>query len=115
STGSFGGSFQPSYADLMIATDGTQMRSYLATDENFRFMKELETRNLLVPLVGNFAGPRAIRSVGEYIKQKGSSVSTFYLSNVEQYLRMDGIWGAFCGNVASLPLDKSSRFIRSVR
>jgi hypothetical protein len=27
-------------------------------------MKELHTKNLLVPVVGNFAGPKAIRSVG---------------------------------------------------
>jgi hypothetical protein len=42
-------------------------------------------------------------------------VSAFYLSNVEQYLYGDGLWDAFCGNVAALPLDESSTFIRSVR
>ena len=42
-------------------------------------------------------------------------VSAFYLSNVEQYLTRDGRWSAFCGNVATLPLDRSSTFIRSVR
>ena len=42
-------------------------------------------------------------------------VSAFYLSNVEQYLNMDGLWATFCSNVATLPLDESSRFIRSVR
>ena len=39
----------------------------------------------------------------------------FYLSNVEQYLGRDGIWGQFCANVATLPLDEQSLFIRSVR
>jgi hypothetical protein len=42
-------------------------------------------------------------------------VSAFYLSNVEQYLNMDGLWLTFCSNVATLPLDDSSRFIRSQR
>jgi hypothetical protein len=42
-------------------------------------------------------------------------VSAFYLSNVEQYLRQDLIWENFCANVATLPLDDSSTFIRSVR
>jgi hypothetical protein len=115
STGSFGGSFQPSYADLMVATDGTTMRSYLASDESFRFMKDLESRNMLVPVIGNFAGSKAIRGIGQWVRQKGGFVSTFYLSNVEQYLKMDGIWGTFCANVATLPLERSSRFIRSVR
>src|SRR3954468_7338182 len=87
STGGFGGRYQPNYADLMVATDEAGLnRSFLATDENFQFMKSLEAKNLLVPVVGNFAGPKAIRAVAEYIKSKGATVSAFYLSNVEQYL-----------------------------
>ena len=42
-------------------------------------------------------------------------MSVFYVSNVEQYLRQDGIWPRFCANVAALPLDETSTFIRSVR
>jgi hypothetical protein len=112
----FGGRTQPTYADLMTATDGNgQTRSYLATEEQFAFVKDLEARNLLVPVVGNFAGPKAIRSVGKYVREKGSVVSAFYLSNVEQYLMQDGLWRDFCRNVATLPLDESSRFIRATR
>jgi hypothetical protein len=116
STGGFGGRYQPTYADLMVATDESgQPRSYLATEDSFLFLKELETRNLLVPVVGNFAGPKAIRAVGAYVKGKGAIVSAFYLSNVEQYLMQDGIWRDFCVNVATLPLEPTSAFIRSVR
>lgn len=116
SSGNFGGPFQPSYADLMEVTDaGGVPRSYLATEDGFKVMKDLETKNLLVPVVGNFAGPRAIRAVGRYLQEKGATVSAFYLSNVEQYLRMDAIWDDFCANVAALPLDDTSTFIRSVR
>ena len=68
-----------------------------------------------MPVVGNFAGPKAIRAVGEYLKSSGATVSAFYLSNVEQYLQQDGIWNNFCRNVATLPLDETSTFIRSVR
>jgi hypothetical protein len=116
STGGFGGRSQPNYADLMTATDEAgQSRSFLATEENFGVLKTLETKNLMVPVVGNFAGPKAIRAVGEYVKAKGATVSAFYLSNVEQYLYQDRIWSNFCRNVATLPLDASSTFIRSVR
>jgi hypothetical protein len=116
STGRSGGRNQPTYADLMTATDGGgQARSYLATEDRFAFVKDLEARNMLLPVVGNFGGPRAIRRVGAYVKEHGATVSAFYLSNVEQYLRMDGLWGAFCANVGALPLDESSLFIRSVR
>jgi hypothetical protein len=90
-------------------------RSYLASEDNFRIMKDLETRNLIIPVVGNFGGPKAIRAVGRYLKEQGAVVSTFYLSNVEMYLQQDGIWGNFCNSVSSLPLDETSTFVRSVR
>lgn len=104
------------YADLMIATDADGVsRSYLANEENFKVLKTLETNNLIVPVVGNFAGPKAIRAVGTYLKDKEGVVSAFYLSNVEMYLEQDGIWDKFCRNVATLPLDSTSTFIRSTR
>ena len=116
STGGFGGRYQPNYGDLMVATDEAGFNHrFLATDENYQFMKTLEGKNLLVPVVGNFSGPKAIRAVGDYIRTKGATVSAFYLSNVEQYLYQDRIWGNFCRNVATLPLETSSTFIRSVR
>jgi hypothetical protein len=102
------------YADLMMSVDfGGRDRGYLASDESFAFLKDLETRNLLVPVVGNFAGPRAIRAVGKYVREHGATVAAFYLSNVEQYLLQDGIWQYFCANVATLPLTPQSTFIRS--
>jgi hypothetical protein len=114
--GGRGGRTSPTFADLMVADDGAgRARSFLATEESFAFLKELETRNLLVPVVGNFAGPKALRGVGAYVREHGAIVVAFYLSNVEQYLERGGIWGQFCGNVATMPLDDSSTFIRSVR
>ena len=102
------------YYDLMTATDAAGVaRSYLASEENFKVMKDLHERNLLVPAVGDFGGPKALRAVGKYIKDHGATVTAMYLSNVEQYLRQDGKWALFCGNIASMPLDDSSTFIRS--
>lgn len=104
------------YFDLMVATDAEgRSRSYLASEENFKILKDLHAKNLLVPVVGNFGGPKALRAVGQFVKERGGYVNAFYLSNVEQYLGQQGLWPAFCTNVAGLPLDDSSTFIRSVR
>ena len=104
----------PTYADLMLATDEAgAYKSYLASEERFAVMKNLESKNLVIPVVGDFGGPKSIRAVGAYLKAHGATVSTFYLSNVEQYLEQDRKWNLFCRNVASLPLDRSSTFIRS--
>jgi len=113
--GSFGGTTQPTYAELMAATDEAgEARSFLATDALFDVMRDLERRNLVVPLVGDFAGPKTIRAIGEYARRRGALVSTFYISNVEEYLRPEQRL-AFCRNVASLPLTIESTFIRAVR
>jgi hypothetical protein len=109
-----GSAYQPSYSDLMLATDTSgRARGYLTTEEAFGFVKELENRNLVIPIVGNFAGPKALRAVGTYLKQRESTVSVFYLSNVEQYLRLQRSWNTFCANVAALPLDEMSTFVRA--
>jgi hypothetical protein len=104
----------PSYEELMIATDSNgRMLSYLATEANFLSLKELQSKNLIVPVIGDFAGPKAIRAIGAYLKAHEAKVGAFYLSNVEQYLYQDGKWAAFCRNFKTLPIDASSTFIRS--
>jgi hypothetical protein len=104
------------YADLMLASDGAgQKRSYLASEENFAFVKNLETRNLIIPVVGDFGGDKAIRAIATYLKGLDTTVSAFYLSNVEQFLLQDGKWNRFCASSSALPLDDTSAFIRSGR
>jgi len=99
----------------MAATDeGGEAHSFLANDATFAYIKDLEERNLVVPLIGDFAGPKTIRGIGDYARRRGATISAFYISNVEEYL--PGAAGrAFCANVASLPLTPESVFIRAVR
>jgi hypothetical protein len=114
--GNRGGNNGVTYASLMMSDDSRgENRSYLANEENFIYLKNLEARNLIVPVVGDFGGPTAIRAVGRYLKSIDAVVSTFYLSNVEQYLVQDGKWNNFCSSVLTLPLDGTSTFIRSGR
>ena len=105
----------PVYGDLMALDDGQgTQRSYLASEATFAFLKDLQSRNLIVPVVGDFGGPKALRGIGRYVRAQGATVAAFYLSNVEQYLRGSSRV-AFCANVATLPLDDTSTFIRSLR
>lgn len=107
-------SMHPTYAELMTTDDGRGTpRSYLATETNFQTVKTLEAANLIVPVVGDFGGPKALQSVGRYARAHGAVVSAFYLSNVEMYLAQDGKTAAFCRNLGELPLDEASTFIRS--
>jgi hypothetical protein len=104
----------PTYRDLMIEHDlaGVQ-RSYIATEELYRTLRDIQERNLIVPLVGDFAGPKALRSVARYLDVHRATVSVFYTSNVEQYLFRGDPWQRFYENVAAMPLDARSTFIRA--
>jgi hypothetical protein len=106
----------PSFAELQLETDSAGVkRGYMATEANFRALRALEMNNLVVPLVGDFAGPKAIHAVADFLKERNATVTAFYLSNVEQYLfQSEDEWRRFYTNVGSLPLDSSSTFIRSV-
>jgi hypothetical protein len=92
--------------------DGAQ-RSYLASEDLYGTLRDLERRNLIVPLVGDFGGPKALRSVARFLDVHHGTVSVFYTSNVEQYLFRDQAWQHFYENVAAMPLDSHSTFIRA--
>ena len=105
----------PSYADLMVQTDGRGVqRSFLATEANFRMLKDMQLKNLIIPVVGDFGGPSAIRAVGQYLKDRNATVTAIYTSNVEQYLFQSDAWRRYYENVATLPTDSTTMFIRSV-
>jgi hypothetical protein len=89
-----------------------QPRSFLSSEENYRYVKSLHDRNLIVPVSGDFGGPKAIRAIGTYLKEHNGVVRAFYVSNVEQYLFGDMKADAFYANVATLPIDSMSVFIR---
>jgi hypothetical protein len=112
--GGFRGRY-PTYAMLMLETDGTSHRSYLASEANFRVVKEMEANNLVVGVTGDFTGPKALQAVGKYVRDRHATITAFYVSNVEFYLYRQGDdWRKFYANVATLPLDESSTFIRSL-
>ncbi len=112
--GGGGGGNGSTFADLtgFSYDDAGRPQSFLSTEDNYRFIKSLHERNLIVPVTGDFGGSKAVRAIGAYLRSHNAQVSAFYVSNVEQYLFQDGKNGAFYDNVATLPLAPSSVFIR---
>src|SRR5436190_3254580 len=102
---------QPSYRELMTARDIIGLtRSYLASEEGFHFVKEVQSRNLVVPVVGDFGGQGALRRIGDYVRARGDAVQAFYGSNVGVYLNTQQQKG-FCANLESLPRATGAWFI----
>jgi hypothetical protein len=107
----------PSYSELMLETDGTseegKNHSYMASEENFQAVKQMESENRIIPIVGDFAGEKALRAVGRYIRDHGATISTFYTSNVEFYLFQTEDWRKFLNTLSDLPVSSESVIVRS--
>jgi hypothetical protein len=103
----------PTYRDLITATDRLgHAWSFLATEPDFQFVKSLEAQDLVVPVVGDIGGTRALKAIADLLVARGTHMSAFYISNIETYLGGDGS-SQFVRNVARLPHDARSVIIRS--
>jgi hypothetical protein len=113
----------PSLEEMLLETDRQgRQQSYLSSEELFQQLKKFQAENRLIPIVGDFAGPHAFKTVGAFLKENGLRLSTFYTSNVEfylfstsdwRYLFSSSNWGRFVANLKSLPLTDDATFIRS--
>lgn len=106
--------YYPTLRDLILERDlDGQMASYLASEESWRFLKDLEARDGVIPVVGNLAGSTAFPAIGREIAARHEAVSALYVSNVEMYIWRDGSFGTFAANAARLPRTERSVIIRS--
>jgi hypothetical protein len=100
---------------LLRETDGTsRKRSFLASDTDFQFVRALEGKDLVVPVVGDVSGAHAMAAIAAEMRTRGLSLSAFYISNVEYYLFNDGRFGSYVENLKRLPRAATSTVIRSV-
>jgi hypothetical protein len=111
----FRGMYFPTLKEIITQTDlHNKQGGFLASDEDYNYVRNLHLKNLLVPVTGNFAGTKAFAAVGDYIRQHGLVVNTIYCSNVEQYLFEYQVFDGFAANIKKLPLNDQSLFIRTL-
>jgi hypothetical protein len=105
----------PSFGQLITETDRAgRQRGYLADENAFQLVRQMHLADRIVPVVGNVAGDKALRAIGQYASDRHLRISVLYISNVEQYLmNRDGGFEAYARNVKSLPRDSTSVIIRS--
>ena len=107
----------PNLRELLAQRDlNGKQGNFLASTDDYDFVRGMQRRNLIVPVVGDFSGKKALAAVGAYLRKRGLAVSVFYVSNVEIVL-LD--WGSvaqfsdFVNNVKKLPANDRSLLIRS--
>jgi hypothetical protein len=108
------GRFFPAYRDLLLEKDlEGRHRNFLATEADFQVIKNLQDRNLIIPVTADLSGQKAVKAIGEFLKEINEKVSAFYVSNVEFYLWRYDTMLRFVDNLKSLPIDERSVIIRS--
>ena len=107
--------YYPTLRDLLLATDASGRGwNYLASEDDYQFLRGLEERDRVIPVVGDVAGTRAMHAIAADIGGRGERVSAFYISNVENYLFRDGTFGRYADNISRLPRNSRSMVIRSI-
>jgi hypothetical protein len=115
STGRAPQAYNPTYRQLLLETDGAgRQANYLATEDAFQFVKSLQARDLVLPVVGDFGGTKALAAVAKFLTDRKERVSAFYTSNVEFYLFRSGTFSTFVANAGRLPRAPHAVIIRSV-
>jgi hypothetical protein len=105
----------PSLKQLISERDlGGNAGNFLADPNDYDFVRRMHDQNRIIPIVGDFAGPKALAAVGTYLRKNGYAVSVFYCSNVEQYLFESSSFAGFVENVRKLPSTDKSVMIRTV-
>src|SRR5262245_54319282 len=108
-------SYYPTYRDMLVDVDDAGHHgNYLASEEAFQFVKGLEARDLVIPVVGDVSGPSALAAIGRALDARRERLSAFYVSNVEFYLFRDGSFPRFVANLGRVPHLPNSVLIRSI-
>ena len=105
----------PTFRQLLLDVDAAgRQRNYLASEDAFQFVKSLEARDRIIPVVGNLSGESAMAAIGRWLRDHNARLSVFYASNVEFYLFREGSFARFVDNLSRMPHDDGALIIRSV-
>jgi hypothetical protein len=108
-------SYYPTYRELLLETDADgRQAGFLASEEAFSVVKQLQARDRIVPVVGDLSGPSALHAIGRLLATERRQVSAIYTSNVEFYLYRQNTHPQFIANLQRLPRSERSVIVRAV-
>jgi hypothetical protein len=104
----------PTLHKLLTTRDPSGAQScFLASEAPFRLLQRMERENRIVPVVGDFAGDKAILGIARFMTEHDIPLNTFYASNVEEYLINGHKWTQWTRNTDAFPIHDQSLFLRS--
>ena len=107
-------SYYPTIRQLYLEKDlRGEQSNYLGREDDYQFLRDLERRGRVIPLVGDFGGSRALKGIAAFLASRHLAVSLFYTSNVEFYLFRQGTFRRYVENMRALPWADSALVVRS--
>lgn len=104
----------PTLGEMLAATDrGGKARGFLAEERLYQTVATMQREHRIIPVVGDFAGDKAMPGVAAALARDGEKLGAFYVSNVEQYLLEPAVWARWRRNVAALPRAEGAVFVRA--
>ncbi len=84
--------------------------SFLTDDDDYAFVRALVLSGRVFVVRGDLTGPRTMKAIGAASRAAGMEISTFYLSNAEQYFEYTARTRA---NLVGLPWGRRSMVLRT--
>lgn len=107
-------SYYPTIRQLYLEKDlSGKLANFLAREDDYQFLRQLQRRGRVIPLVGDFGGRHALQGIGAFLKARHLGVSLFYTSNVEFYLFRQGTFRRYVENMRALPWADPALIVRS--
>ena len=104
----------PTLGRLILARDRVgQPAHFLARDEWYAAVREAHLGDRIIPLVGDFAGPRALPALADWLRRRHLALSVLAISDVEFFLLRGGQFPAYVANLARLPWLEGAVLIRT--
>lgn len=99
----------------MIRTPGSdgQPAHFLAREDLYRAVRDLQRSRLVVPLVGDLAGDGCLPRLAGWLREQDERVGVVYVSDVEFFLLRDGRFDAYLHNLELLPRHPDALLVRS--
>lgn len=104
----------PTFARLIATrTRDGKPAHFLGDERLYQSLRDAERADRVIPLVGDFAGPKSITGLAEWLRRRGRSVGVLYISDVEFFLLRSGKFPAYIANLDRLPWADGAVVVRT--
>ncbi len=104
----------PTFGHLVRSRDRLgRPAHFLAREDWYQTVRTTQIGDQVLPLVGDFAGPKALPALADWLRHRHLGLSVFYISDVEFFLLRSGRFATYIANLRKLPWLEGAVLIRT--